>query len=225
MSFLLAGCMLWAVEARPGSDAAFEESILSISFESLDTASLQPFKPDRLETFTDAQFQSIVRHNLTFIYHNKLNRDRFLVAPDPQAVVDRMGYILEAIRRLNELVMNGPAMGPEGESESSREFVRELRISTKDLKDVFNSYFVEGYSSTYILKLSASRDPAIQWSLFLLESRKICRELNLRLLDYFLNPAPEAISLKQFQSSSINTLVDALLLLTDSTSKRIRGIK
>jgi hypothetical protein len=140
-------------------------------------------------------------------------------------VVDRISYIFEVKRRLDELVLAGRAAKYPDQPLLPGELIREIRSSTKELKDGFNNYFIEGYNSTYVLKLSVSDDPAAQWALFLLESRKICNELNARLLDYFLNPAPEAISLRQFKSSSVNTLVDALLLLTEATSKRIPGIR
>lgn len=223
--FLSAGSLLWAAEARPGTDAAFEESLFSISFDSIDTSGLRSFKLAPLQESTEEQFEAVVRRNLKFIYHNKLNRRRFLVAPEPQSVVDRIAYIFEVNRRLDELVVAGRGAENRGQSLLSGNLIKEIRNSTKELKEGFNNYFVEGYNSTYVLKLSASDDPATQWAQFLLESSKICNELNVRLLDYFLNPAPEAISLRQFKSSSVNTLVDALLLLTEATSKRIPGIR
>ena len=211
-----------AAEPRAGSDAAFEKSVSSVSFESIDFSALRPYQQDRSPNTSEAQFEAVVRRNLQFIYHNKLNRQRFLIAPEPQTVVDQISAILQANYRLNQLIRTAPSSNP---SASVGALLEEIRHSTKALKALFNDYFVEGYSSTYVLRLSNSSDRPTLWALYLLESRKICGQLNSRLPEYFLNSAPEAISLRQIRSSSINTLVDALLMLTDSVSKKISGIR
>ncbi len=222
LCFLPASLGVLAAESGVGSDAAFERSLREIACDALDLARLREQARMRSPSAADKEIDLLIERNLRFIYHNKLNRQRFLVAPDPQSVVDRIVVVLELNGRLGGLVSDGRRLfGREDPGLSADELVEEVGSAARELKRAFAGYFLEGHSSSYSVQVPLSRDTSTQLAYFLIQSGQITNELSQRLDDYFFNSSPQAVSLAQYRNSSVGTLADSLQRLSDLVGKRL----
>lgn len=203
------------------AELQYERSLHAVSFENVDWTSLCAVAAVRLDRRDDPA--PLLERNLKYIFHHKLNRRRFLVAPKPQAVVDRIVSIMEANRRIAELLNHARTMlsGPVDRSES-RDLVRDVGRMAKDLKSQFNGYFVESHAAAHSFMVPKSQDPATQFSAFLLESQAINRELSQRLDNYFFDDAPGAVHLDQMKTGTIAALAESLEVLAASVNRSLQ---
>lgn len=203
------------------SDSVWFRSLRSAPFASVDISVLQDRARQRLEG-PDKELDLMLRKNLTFIFYNKLNRKRFLVAPPPEKVVERIRSVLDLSEDLSTLISEGRSLMLDPQQDSPPDFlVKRIGQTARDLRDAFEGYFLEGHGSDYSLKVPLSREPGTQFMHFLVQSHRISLELTRKLDEYFFDTSPGAVTLSQYRASSIRTLTESLQLLSRAVEKRI----
>lgn len=215
-SFLVSG-----KDLRAESEANYERSLYATSFDQVDWSSLTAIAGSRAES--EVELQQLCERNLKYIYHHKLNRRRFLVAPKPQVVVDRIVGILEASERLTGLLLRARGLlSRDALSADNRLLVQQVGRTARELRSQFTDYFLESHASAHTFQVPRSGDPAAQFSAFLLQSHRINLELSRRLDDYFFDGSPGAIRLDQMQSSNISALAESLEVLAGVVNRSLR---
>jgi hypothetical protein len=204
-----------------GPEGIYERTLYATSFDAVDWSSLAAVAgttPDE-----DPTTRRTYERNLKYIFHHKLNRRRFLVAPAPQLVVDRIVAIMEANYRIGQLLGEGRRkLGSRLPDADSQELVRQVGNTARALREQFTAFFVEAHTTGYAVHLPRSPDPAAQFSSFILQAQTISDELTRRLEDYFFAPSPGAVRLEQMQSGNIVTLAESLEVLSGAVSRSLR---
>lgn len=204
-----------------GPEGIYERTLYSTSFDAVDWSSLAAVAGTTPEE--DPATRRTYERNLKYIFHHKLNRRRFLVAPDPQLVVDRIVAILAASHRIGELLGEGrKKLGSPVPDAGSRALVKEVGSTARALREQFTAFFVEAHTTGYPVQLPRSPDPAAQFSSFILQAQTISDELTRRLDDYFFAPSPGAVRIEQMQSGNIVTLAESLEVLSGAVSRSLR---
>lgn len=220
MLFSLLG--LSAIEVKPGSPNSYDQSLKLVSFESVDLARLTSELKTRQDSLSESELDGLVQRNLHYIYYNRINRNHFLVAPKPEHVIDQIDLILQLNRRLRAALSQGRSlMGKDCPRDDLRALLDEVRFLVQELKSEFFEFFVEGHVSKYSLMFSDSRDSAVLFALFLVQSDRISAELNREFEQYFFDASPGAISLDEYRESSIGTLMESLEMLANGFAERI----
>lgn len=226
---LIALLLLHTVEAVKGQspwsrkDSPYELSLRSLSFDEVDFSPLTAVAEQREGASKREDVDRMVEENIRFIFHNKLNRNRFLVIPRPEQVIERVQHILKLEAELGDLIREGRRIAADRSfSPRCRELVAEVGDKAKVLKNEFRDYFVELKGSAYTLRLPDFSDSSGQFIYFLVQSERIHSRLRQRLDDYFLNPSPGAVPVSNFQESSIIVLAESLSRLSQEMDKRLR---
>ncbi|GAB4117522.1 MAG: hypothetical protein Kow001_17770 [Acidobacteriota bacterium] len=211
-----------SVEARwVEPEGIFERTLYATSFDAVDWSSLAAVAGTA--QVDDPATRTTYERNLKYIFHQKLNRRRFLVAPDPQLVVDRIVAILAANRRIGQLLGEGRRkLGSPVPDAGSRALVKEVGSTARALREQFTAFFVEAHTTGYPVHLPRSPNPAAQFSSFILQAQTISEELTRRLDDYFFAPSPGAVRIEQMQSGNIVTLAESLEVLSGAVSRSLR---
>lgn len=200
----------------------FERSLVRITFDQVDLAGLSREASRRGHGDSDEAAWRICERNLTYVYHHKLNRQRFLVAPRPQDVADQIAAILQKEDRLNQLIREGRELrGDHWDGGRWRTLVSEIEQTARELKSLFSAYFVEAHSAEYSFRVPTSTDPLEHQAVFLGESRRISNLLGTQLDDYFLSSSPGAVDISHFRGSSILTLATSMERLARLVSRRM----
>ncbi len=204
-----------------GSEGNYERTLYAASFDSVDWSGLAAVAGVSLDG--DLAARQAYERNLKYIFHHKLNRRRFLVAPDPQMVVDRIVAIMETNQRIARLLADGRMqLGGRTPETGAQALVREVGHAARTLKEQFTGFFLEAHSATYAIHLPRSPDPAAQFSNFILQAQTISRDLTRRLDDYFFTSSPGAVRLEEMRSGNIVTLAESLEVLAGAVN---RGLK
>ncbi len=203
---------------------SFDRSVAGISFDSIDLSPLRHWARKRTPSASDDELDRRISVNLQFIFHNMLNRNHFIVAPDPTDVIANIAKILALEDQLNGLLEDGRRMKAE-DSGPAGQLVRQVGVLAKQLHDHFTSYFTEGYGSDCELDLEISDDPDVQLAAFLSASERISQQLVDRTGEYFLNSAPGSVSLSQFRSSSITALSTTLERVSEVVVRHLDAAK
>lgn len=204
-------------------NSPYDLSLRSLSFDEVDFSQLADVAEQRERAVERDDVDRMVEENIRFIFHNKLNRNRFLVIPRPEQVIERVQYILELDQEMAELIQEGRRIAAD-QSYSPRchELVSEVGDRARVLKDEFRDYFVELKGSAYTLRLPNFDDSPGQFVYFLVQSERIHSQLTQRLDEYFLNPSPGAVTVSNFQESSIVVLAESLSKLSQEIEKKLR---
>jgi hypothetical protein len=205
------------------------ESFSSFSFETSNLVPLYLKARERYPFLDEHELASRVKMNIKYIFHNRLNRERFLVAPSPELIIGQIHSILELNDELRRLTDNGRAMlMKETEPEQFGALALEMGRTAGELKDSFEGFFLEGGKSEYVLQYPKTEPISAQFVHFILQSEKINRMLSQRLGDFFFGASPGAIALDDYGRSSILVLSESLCKLSQlverdiSRSSRIR---
>lgn len=203
---------------------SFDQTVARVSFDSVDLSPLRYWARERTPNASDDELDRRISANLRFIFYNMLNRNHFIVAPDPTDVISNIAKILELEDRLGGLLRDGHRLMAE-DSTPARQLVRQIGGVAKQLHDHFTSYFTEGYGSDCELDLEVSDDPDVQLAAFLAASERISQQLVDRTDDYFLSPVPGSVSLNQYKSSSITALSATLERVSKVVVRRLDAAK
>lgn len=205
-----------------GKNSPYDLSLRSLSFDEVDFSRLTAVAEKREGAAEREDVDRMVEENIRFIFHNKLNRNRFLVIPRPDQVIDRVQLILELEAEMGELIQEGRRIAADRSySRRCRELVSEVGSKAKVLKDEFRDYFIELKGSAYTLRLPDFDDSSGQFVYFLVQSERIHSRLSQRLDDYFLNPSPGAVPVSNFHESSIVVLAESLSRLSQEIEKKL----
>ncbi|HUV13089.1 MAG TPA: hypothetical protein VMY18_05560 [Acidobacteriota bacterium] len=222
IAFLLPGLFISLAHGR--SSSTYERSLKLVSFESVDLAPLTSELRRRQDALSDRELDQVVQRNLRYIFYNRINRSHFLVAPAPNKVITQIDMILQLNQKLKGVLQRGRLLMSQDYSRSELfALLDEVNLLAKDLKSEFFEFFVEGHASKYSLLFSDSRDCAVQFAHFLVQSSKISVELNRGFETYFFGASPGAISLNEYGENSIGTLIESLETLSVKSALKIAG--
>jgi hypothetical protein len=201
----------------------FEKSLAHISFEDLDTSELRPEVRSLKNFLLPNDEDGLIERNIRYIFYQKLNRARFLIAPKPQDVIEQIAKVLGNNRKLRLLVERGRLLASDsGSSEEMRSVVVEMGLEAKNLRKGFLDYFIECHSSSYSLKFSKTSEPLPQFVSFLTQADQITAQLSEVLGRYFFDHTPGAVVWTDFEETSVSTLVEALSELSEVARRRIK---
>lgn len=204
----------------------FDRTLSSISFEEVDLAPLQAVFQNHDLALSDEELAEFADKNLRYIFYQKLNKAKFLVAPEPERVVERIAEILNLNRKVSALIYEGRQLVSQpGLTGDKERLVRGVGKAARRLRKEFNSYFMEAHTSTYSFKLPRGGDTSQQFLAFILQSDQISRLLENRLNEYFFNRTPGSVSLTEYDSDSILTLVECLERLSEQVGKNLLVLK
>jgi len=221
--FCLCPGLAFAAWPGEGYDTQFDRSLFKAAFETVDWSAAREQVRLHFEGVSAEEADQLLQKNLRFIFFNKLNRSHFVVAPRPQAVVERMTRIFEISEQISDLIGQAGSLPAQSPAGLRARLLLSIVKASRDLKEEFDGFFMEGHSTVYSLSIPRERSMTVQWAAFLGQAQELDVQLKESLREYFLSPAPGAISLKQFRESSIKTLLDALAVLSESVRKRLDG--
>lgn len=208
-----------------GGGDGFTRSLSDLSFDRVDYSVLTVQLESRESLNGRSRLDLLVQHNLKYLYHHKMNRARFLVAPDPQNVIGVMTEIFESSNRIGGLIDQGSGMiQDEPGVDQMKWVVEEIGAEARDLKARFADYFVEGHNSRFEVVVPKTRNASDQFRAFLRDGGRINRQLESKLDGYFLADSPGAVRVSDYSSSSIGTLVEALNQLSRVVLKEMRRL-
>jgi hypothetical protein len=220
VTLVLAACAV-GTSLAVSSERSYERSLYATSFDQVDWSSLTALAGDREQG--NGEVQLLCERNLKYIFHHKLNRRQFLVAPRPQVVVDRIVSIMEASQRLTQMLTRARTfLANPPPREDSRIVVQEVGRVARDIRSQFNSFFLESHAGSYSFQVPRSGDPSAQFTSFLLQSQVINRELTQRLDDYFFDDSPGSVRLEQMQAGNISALAESLEVLAGAVNRNLR---
>ena len=221
VGFVSAGEKYVLKEASP-----WDQSISSFSFEQVDMQPLYERARESYPSIAETDLETRVRMNIKYIFHNKLNRERFLVAPSAQRIVQQISRIFTLSDELDRLNFEGRRLVVRrGEERDFDTVVDEMGEAALALKNSFENYFVEGTRSSYAFRYPKTGELASQFTHFILESERIHGSLSQRLEEFFFGASPGAIDLGDYQRSSILALSGSLCALTDLAKKEMDDSK
>lgn len=224
LKFLLIGLMMSPANGR--SSSHYDRSLKRVSFESVDLAPLTSELRRRDASLSASELDELVQRNLRYIFYNRINRARFLVAPAPEKVITQIDLILKLNGKLEGVLHRGRLLMSQGYSPGElNALMDEVNFLAKEMKSEFFDFFVEGHASEYSLLFSDSRDSAVQLAHFLVQSNKIRAELSRGFDEYFFGASPGAISLNEYEKSSIGTLIESLERLSRAYARRIAALE
>lgn len=202
------------------SESAYEKSLEAVRFETVDLTELRKELESRRLCSSEVETNQLLTRNFKHIFFNQLNRSRFIVAPKPQTVVNRILNILELNRGIERLIEKGNRIDLQQESSiQMRNFIHEVKQKSEELNNSFADYFLEAQSSSYSLNLPARGNRQEVFLSYLRQSEKINRELDRSLERYFFNASPNAVSLSDYQISSISVLCKSLFTLSETYNR------
>jgi hypothetical protein len=224
LAFLMIGLM--TSPSNGWSSSHYERSLKSVSFESVDLAPLTVELKRRNESLSETELDELVQRNLRYIFYNRINRSHFLVAPAPEKVITQIDQILKLNGKLEGVLHEGRLLMSQDYSRSELSaLMDDVSFLAREMKSEFFEFFVEGHVSEYSLLISDSRDSAVQLAHFLVQSNKISVELSRGFDEYFFGASPGAISLNEYEKSSIGTLIESLERLSIAYARRIATLE
>jgi hypothetical protein len=177
-------------------------------------------------SLSKSELDELVQRNLRYIFYNRINRSRFLVAPAPEKVITQIGLILKLNGKLEGVLHQGRLLMSQDYSRGQlNALMDEVSFLAREMKSEFFDFFVEGHASEYLLLFSDSRDSAVQLAHFLVQSNKISAELSRGFDEYFFGASPGAISLNEYEKNSIGTLIESLEKLSMAYARRIATLE
>lgn len=202
----------------------YELSLQKISFEDLDLEDVKTALRMQGNTLTDAELERRIEKNLQFIMRNQLNRNRFIVAPPPDAVLEKITLLVRHRTRLGELLKEGRKLAARhAPKQELEELVEKVTSVSEDLGREFD-YFVELRSEPYSLRVAVFETSLAQFVHFLVQGEKLNRALSAHIREYFLNESPGAIDVSNFDRTSFQVLCSSLRILSSRTADRIRQL-
>lgn len=214
-----------------GGNDRFELSLASVAYDRLEFGSIPADVQVRNTALSERAFAYLLERNLRFIYYNKLNRSRFLVAPDAGYLVDKIAFLYRSNEEIGQMLESALVFLTRGEGEEVdraelRHIVGGLMRVNDTMKDEFESCFLDSHGSSYALQLPATGNLRVRLTLLLVESRHINRMVSRELDGYFLNESPGAVSLASYGRASLVTLMHSLRKamkgIEDTINHRIR---
>lgn len=200
----------------------WDQSLSSFSFEQVDMKPLYDRARTSYPSVAEADLTSRVKMNMKYIFHNKLNRTRFLVAPSAESIVRQIDTIFTLSDELDRLTLEGRRLVVrDGREKDFDRLVTQMGKKASQLKNSFRDFFVEGTSSSYSFRYPKTGGVASQFTHFILESERIHEILAQRLDEFFFGASPGAIDLGDFERSSILALSDSLWALSQLAKKEI----
>jgi hypothetical protein len=164
----------------------------------------------------------VIQRNLQYIFHNRINRNHFLVAPDPDYLIAQIDAILQSRNKLDQVLREGRVLlGQEYSRSQLLSIVDEIGALAKNIKAAFFKTFVEGHVSRYSVLYPVTDDPAAQFAYFLVQSQRISLELDHQFEKYFFAVSPGAVNLNDYEGNSIGTLLESLEELSSGVGKRL----
>ena len=221
VGFLCAGERYILKKASP-----WDKSLSSFSFEHVDMRPLYERARTSYPSVAETDLALRVRMNIKYIFHNKLNRERFLVAPSPEMIVQQIDTIFSLSDELDQLAVEGRRMlVSKGKEKDFDTLVEQMGEKASQLKGSFEDFFVEGTRSSYAFRYPKTGEAASQFTHFILESEKIQGSLTKRLDEFFFGASPGAIKLGDYSRSSILALSGSLCALSQVAKKEIDDSK
>jgi hypothetical protein len=200
----------------------WEESLASFSFDSANLRPLYLRAKERYPSMAESELAPRVEMNVKYIFHNRLNRERFLVAPSPQSIIARISAILELNEELQLLTTSGrQLLSVDTEPAQFGEVAQAMGEIAGELKDSFEDFFLEGGKPRYVFEYTKMEPASAQFGHFILQSEKINKDLTRRLDDFFFGASPGAVGLDDYESSSILVLSESLYKLSRLAAKDI----
>jgi hypothetical protein len=204
----------------------WDQSLSSFSFEQVDMRPLYERARTSYPGLAETDLVLRVRMNIKYIFHNKLNRERFLVAPSAEMIVRQINTIFSLSDELDQLAFEGRRLVVrQGNEEDFDTLVEEMGNKASELKASFEDFFLEGTRSSYAFRYPKTGEAASQFTHFILESEKIQGSLTRRLDDFFFGASPGAIELGDYSRSSILALSGSLCALSQLAKKEIGDSK
>jgi len=198
----------------------WEESLASFSFDSVNLRPLYQRAKERYPSIAESELAPRVERNVKYIFHNRLNRQRFIVAPSPESIIGRISTILELNEELHLLTVSGRQLLL-GETEATQfgEVAQTMGEIARELKSSFEDFFLEGGKPRYVFEYTKMEPVSAQFGHFILQSERISKDLTRRLDDFFFGASPGAVALDDYESSSILVLTESLCKLSRLAEK------
>jgi hypothetical protein len=119
----------------------------------IDQVDLKPLwdlAQQRTAEVPEEELRTLVWSNFRFLFYNKLNRDRFLATPGPDAVVKKIVGVLNLNARLGLLIEEAQrSSNREASWRKKAQLVREIDRSARKLRSAFSQYFVDEGSAIH----------------------------------------------------------------------------
>ena len=199
---------------------------LSRSFKDADYAPLRSELKRRRPEMAVAEAQWLLERNVRFVIENRLNRNRMLVAPRAQDVIDRMARLLGLTHEIFEKVATGRKMAVEhrlGERPAlPLDLVRDVGALADQIRSDFGNSFVELRENRVAIGVAGPIAPYSCFVYFLLEAERLQRRLESALQGYFLAPEPGTVTTEDFSRGSVMALSKGLEWLSDQTYKNLK---
>jgi hypothetical protein len=221
--FLICGTFLEGGERYVLKDSdPWDTSLAEFSFEDVNMRPLFEKARRRYPSLSESELAPRIRMNMRYIFYNRLNRNRFLVAPSPESFIQQISTIFDLSEELQQLMGRGRRLLME-EPQPGRynRLAREVRKKAGQLKRSFQDFFVEGSYSRYVLEYPKAQPASAKFTHFILQSEKINKVLAERLDDFFFGASPGAVSLDAYRRSSILVLSESLCRLSRLAEEEI----
>ena len=206
---------------RANSEEAFERSLAYLDYSSVDYTPLLAEFGWLSDGCSQAEILRRMERNLPFILHQRLDRRRFLVAPEPQRVVERIGQLFALGRDLDQLYFLGLELRGNPEDSRWNSLVAEVEEKAKEFERCFRGYFLHDRSGNWLISLPRSRHRRVIVNSYLAQFDRIRAALRDGLRDYFLPESPGLIEVSGYEKSSLTTLSEALRLLSEGVRQRL----
>ncbi|GAB4238265.1 MAG: hypothetical protein Kow00109_12640 [Acidobacteriota bacterium] len=218
------GFLLPKLEAQPRpAPWDFESSLAAQDFRDVD------FSPvlSELEWLdgnaVPTQVQDRLRRNLPFLMHQRLDRRRFLVAPTPEHVVERIGKILALGREIDQLRLAALSLRSDPANRRWEGLLGEVSAKATELKHSFGDYFLYDRGGDWLVSPPRHRRRSVLVNSYIAQFNRIQVTLRERLASYFLGIEPGLVAVGEYRAPSILTLAESLRLLSDGIRERLRN--
>ncbi|HSR50579.1 MAG TPA: hypothetical protein VLV83_07100 [Acidobacteriota bacterium] len=222
VSMVIIALVMLSLPARAQSRQSYDQRVFfarraaALSFENTDLAPLIQAGRARNPGMEDVQLEQVILSNMRFLFHNQLNRSRFMVVPHPRLVVEKITEALDSGRRLHQLAETVRSLEDRNDSTSRVEAAQSIRTMEQEarrIRNIFRSYFREHCGGDLLIEYGGPSAAEGEYSSFLRQAEPLIERLDERMADYFLK-APSVIEASDFDNHSVAVLSEALVRLS-----------